>query len=79
MKQLINELNDYLEAYADATCGQNDHSIDVIPRLYRDIISQTTVECVINFCRKHNLHFFVDLNEKNIHIFKPTSNSLSND
>ena len=77
MKQLINELDECLQTYADATCGRTPDSIDVFPKRYHDIFSQITIECVINFCHKHHLHFFIDLEGKKFQIYKPKSYSLS--
>ena len=79
MKQLINELDECLRGYAQAKCGRTPDSINVFPRLDYDIFSQVTIQCIVSFCRNHFLNFFVDLEEKKIHIYKPTSDSLSND
>ena len=79
MKQLIKELDESLRGYAHAENGRIPDSINVIPRTGYDIFSQVTIQCIVSFCRNHFLNYFVDLEEKKIHIYKPTSDSLSND
>lgn len=79
MKQLVNELNDYFGKSAYATYDQSDNSIVVFPKPDYDFFTQVTIEGVVTFCKKHHLHFYVNLDIKTIDIYNPKDVEKIND
>lgn len=71
MKRLVNELNDCLGKSAYATYDLSYDSIIVLPKPDYDFFAQVTIESVITFCKKHHLHFYVNLDIKTIDIYNP--------
>lgn len=71
MKQLINELNDSLGKTAYATEGNSENSISVFPMPDYGLFPQVAIERLITFCRKHKLHFYIDMEEDYIDVYKP--------
>lgn len=71
MKQLIIELDDSLGKSAYATEGSSGNSISVYCMPEYGFFSQVTIETLITFCRKHNLHFYIDMERKYIDVYKP--------
>lgn len=69
MKQLINELNDSLGRTAYATKGNSENSIWVYPLPDYGFFPQVAIERLITFCRKHNLHFYIDMKMEFINIY----------
>ena len=79
MKQLIDEMNECLGKDAYAKKGITDHSIDVFPAPLIDMFKQVTIVCIVNFCRKQHLCFFIDLERKFFHLYRPVSDNPSID
>lgn len=79
MKQLIDELNECLGTNAYATKGVTNHSIDVFPAPFYDIFKEVVIVCIVDFCRKHHLCFFIELKRKFFHLYKPVFDNPSID
>lgn len=71
MKQLIIELNDSLGKTAYATEGSSGNSISVYCLPDYDFFSQVAIERLLTFCRKHKLHFYIDMENKYIDVYNP--------
>lgn len=60
MKQLCKELQNEFRDIAICTISPNSPSIHIVPCPNHDIITQSGILLITNYCLAHNLHFYFD-------------------